>query len=91
MLADPTGFMQMDKFRNDMNDERIEKKISFDYNIGKDKSGVNATPAIYVNGKQIDMSDNKKTFDDIINDIEKLIKENLKETDSSEQKTEEKK
>ena len=81
----------VDKFRNDMNDERIEKKISFDYNIGKDKSGVNATPAIYVNGKQIDMTDNKKTFDDIINDIEKLIKENLKETDNSEQKTEEKK
>ncbi len=67
----------VDKFRNDMNDERIEKKISFDYNIGKDKSGVNATPAIYVNGKQIDMTDNKKTFDDIEDEIRSMIKKEL--------------
>lgn len=78
------------KFRSDMNDERIEKKIGFDYNIGKDKSGVTATPAIYVNGKAIDMTEDKKTFDDITDDIKKLIEDGLKEEDKD-QKSEDKK
>lgn len=74
------------KFRSDMNDPKIDKKISFDYNIGKDKSGVEATPAIFINGKAIDMTDKDKTFDDIADDIEKLIEDGLKEDSGGDKK-----
>ncbi len=75
-----------DKFRSDMNDSKIDKKISFDYNIGKDKSGVEATPAIFINGKAIDMTDKDKTFDDIADDIKKLIEDGLKEDSGGDKK-----
>lgn len=75
-----------DKFRSDMNDPKIDKKISFDYNIGKDKSGVEATPAILINGKAIDMTDKDKTFDDIADDIKKLIEDGLKEDSGGDKK-----
>ena len=74
------------KFRSDMNDPKIDKKISFDYNIGKDKSGVEATPAIFINGKAIDMTDKDKTFDDIADDIKKLIEDGLKEDSGGDKK-----
>ena len=74
------------KFRSDMNDSKIDKKISFDYNIGKDKSGVEATPAIFINGKAIDMTDKDKTFDDIADDIKKLIEDGLKEDSGGDKK-----
>ena len=79
------------KFRSDMNEAKIEKKIAFDYNIGKDKSKVTATPAIFVNGTAIDMTQEDKTFDDIINDIKKLIEEGLKEDEGDKQESEDKK
>ncbi len=75
-----------EKFRLDMNDSNIEKKISFDYNIGKERSGVNATPSVYVNGEKIDVDREGATFDDIIEDVTKLIKEGLKEEDGQDKK-----
>lgn len=72
-----------EKFRLDMNDSKIEKKISFDYNLGKEKSGVTATPSIYVNGEAIDVSKEGVTFDDIVAEIEKLIEKDLKEAEEA--------
>ena len=80
--VDPEG--DEEQFRQDMNDANIEKKISFDYNLGKDRSDVNATPSVFVNGNKIDVDREGATFDDIVNDIKKLIEEGLKEEDTQE-------
>lgn len=80
--VDPEG--DEEQFRQDMNDANIEKKISFDYNLGKDRSDVNATPSVFVNGNKIDVDREGATFDDIVNDIKKLIEEGLKEEDKQE-------
>lgn len=77
-----------EKFRLDMNNPVVEKKISFDYNLGKEKSGVTATPSIYVNGEAIDISKEGVTFDDIEKDIENLIENKLKEAEEAEAKEE---
>jgi len=79
-----------EQFRLNMNDEKIEKKISFDYSIGKEKSKVDATPSIFVNGEKIDISNDGETFDDIMNNIEKLIKKHLEEAEKEEAKEAEK-
>ncbi len=67
-----------EKFRTDMNDASIDKKISFDYNIGKERSQVSATPSVYVNGEKVNIEREGATFDDIVNDITKMIEDNLK-------------
>lgn len=46
----------VDKFKSDLGDPRIEKKIDFDYSLGRYVDEVKATPAFYVNGKAIDIS-----------------------------------
>ncbi len=46
----------VDKFKSDLGDPRIEKKIDFDYSLGRYVDGVKATPAFYVNGEAIDIS-----------------------------------
>lgn len=76
-----------EKFRLDMNDSNIDKKISFDYNLGKDRSNVTATPTIIVNGEQIDISSEGRTFDDVVKDIEKIIKDKTG-TEAEEEKKE---
>jgi len=73
-----------EKFRHDINDANIEKKISFDYNLGKDRSEVSATPSVYVNGEEVDISKDGITFDDIVADITKLIEEGLKKAENAE-------
>ena len=67
----------VDKFKADMNDERIEKKINFDQSIGREKAKVSATPAFYVNGKNVPVGDDD-TLDDFKNHIEDEIKAQLK-------------
>lgn len=50
----PNG--DVDQFKSDLGDSDIEKKITFDYNIGMKRDNVQATPAFYINGKNIDIS-----------------------------------
>ena len=72
-----------EQFRIDMNDAKIEKKISFDYNLGKEKSKVDATPSIFVNGEKVEI-ENDGTFDDIVKNIESLINKHLEEAGEKE-------
>ena len=74
------------KFRADMNDANIEKKISFDYTLGQKRSNVTMTPSIYVNGEAIDVSREGITFDDIMSEIKKIIEDKLKDADKDETK-----
>ncbi|MDR3297942.1 MAG: DsbA family protein [Candidatus Nomurabacteria bacterium] len=45
------------KFKEDLGDINTEKKITFDYNIGNKLSKVLGTPAFYINGESIDISE----------------------------------
>ncbi len=66
-----------DKFISGMSDPNIEKKVNFDYGLGRNIDKVGATPAIYVNGDAIDVSEG--SFDDVINKVKKKIDEKLAE------------
>lgn len=48
--------LNMDKFRNDLQNESVNEKISFDRAIGK-KLNVNSTPTFFLNGKQLQVTD----------------------------------
>ncbi|MFV0484891.1 MAG: DsbA family protein [Candidatus Saccharimonadales bacterium] len=50
----PNG--DVEKFKSDLGDSNIDKKISFDYNVGTKLDNVQGTPAFYINGKNIDIS-----------------------------------
>ncbi len=67
----------IDKFRSDMSNPNIEKKVNFDYGIGRHKDNVSATPAFYINGKAVDIS-NANTTQDLAKVVEDGIKEALK-------------
>lgn len=64
-----------EKFRNGINDSRIEKKVNFDYGLGRNVDKVSATPAIYVNGEAIDIGEG--TFEDVIKRISDKIDSEL--------------
>jgi protein-disulfide isomerase len=66
----------LNKFRSDLGSPKIEKKVNFDYAIGRNVDKVTATPAFYVNGVAIDVAKAEKTTD-LINMIEERIKEEL--------------
>lgn len=51
----PNG--DVEQFKSDLGDSDIEKKITFDYNIGMKRDTVQGTPAFYVNGKNINISE----------------------------------
>ena len=68
----------LEKFRSDMGNPNIEKKVDFDYNIGRYKDVVNATPAFYINGKVVDM-EKADTTPKLSNIVEEEIKKALKE------------
>ena len=68
----------VEKFKSEMGNEKIEKKINFDYGLGRDVDRVNATPAFYVNGDAINVSE-ADTQDDLKAMIEKKINEKLKD------------
>lgn len=61
-----------EKFKKDLNDSNIQKKIDFDKNLGAKRDKVTATPSLYVNGEQIDFANSDK-------ETEKLIEEKLNE------------
>ncbi len=50
------GNGDVEKFKKDLDDASIKKKIDFDYGLGKERDHVSATPSIYVNGKLIDIN-----------------------------------
>ena len=61
-----------EKFRSDMNDPNIEKKVNFDYGLGRNVDKVSATPAIYVNGAVVTINE-EESFDDFVNRLTKTI------------------
>ena len=73
--AAPKG--NLEKFRKDLSSTKIEKKIDFDYNLGRANSHVLATPTIFVNSRHIDTSSEGATFDSVANDIIKAINSEL--------------
>ena len=70
--AAPDG--DLEKFRADMEDENIAKKINFDHELGYKRDGVNATPMFFVNGEKVDIN-KVETFAD----YEELIKEMIED------------
>ena len=68
----------VDRFKNDLGDSNIDRKITFDYNIGIKQSGVTATPSFYVNGNFVDISQvsGKSSFMEI---MRAALDEQLKE------------
>ena len=70
----------VEKFRSDMENPNIEKKVNFDYYLGREKDKVTATPAFYVNGSAVEITDDIVTSEDLKNAIEESIKSALKET-----------
>ncbi len=67
----------LDKFRSDMGNPNIEKKVNFDYSLGRHKDNVSATPAFYINGKAVDIT-KAETTKDLSNAVEDAIIEALK-------------
>jgi protein-disulfide isomerase len=61
------------KFRNDMKDMNIIRKIEFDHKLGDEKDNVDATPSIYVNGEVVDI-DKAETIGDFAALVEEAIK-----------------
>jgi len=55
LQAAPTG--DVAKFKADMSNPKISKKISFDYDLGLKKDKVGGTPSIFINGTQVNLSD----------------------------------
>ena len=76
--AAPNG--DLDKFRADMEDENIAKKIEFDYELGYERDGVNATPLFFVNGEKVNIG-NVETFADYENLIKEMIERALKKAE----------
>ena len=57
------------KFKAMLGDANIQKKIDFDKGLGKKRDHVEATPSIYVNGKNIDIANGEDTVvENAIND-----------------------
>ena len=67
----------LDKFHSDMSNPNIEKKVNFDYNLGREKDKVTATPAFYINGEVVDIS-KAETTADLATVVEDAIKDALK-------------
>jgi protein-disulfide isomerase len=68
----------VEKFRKDLTDKSIEKKINFDYNLGIKNSKVTGTPSFFINGEAVDVA-SAETQDELREKIEEKINEKLKE------------
>ena len=80
----------IEKFKNDLNDANIQKKIDFDKSLGAKRDKVDATPTIIVNGEKVDIGnseDTAKSIEDLIN--KKLEEAGVKTGPKDEEKTEE--
>ena len=68
----------LEKFRSDMSNPNIEKKVNFDYSLGREVDKVTATPAFYINGKVVEI-ESAATTTDMVALIEEAIKSALEE------------
>lgn len=68
----------LEKFRSDMSNPNIEKKVNFDYSLGREVDKVTATPAFYINGKVVEIG-SAATTTDMVALIEEAIKSALEE------------
>lgn len=68
----------VEAFESGLGDDRIEKKVNFDRDLGK-KQNVDATPSIFVNGTKIDISAEGITWDEIVAKIKAEIEKGLKD------------
>ena len=60
------GKGDIEKFKSDISNANIQKKIDFDKNLGSKKDNVTGTPSFFINGKTVEFSDNK--IEDAINE-----------------------
>ena len=66
----------VEKFKSDLSDGNIQKKVDFDKALGKKRDKVTATPSIYINGEAVDIENSgDKDIKDVIED---KINEKLK-------------
>lgn len=65
------GKGDVEKFKKDLNDSNIQKKIDFDKTLGGKKDKVTATPTIMINGEMLDIENTS--------DIAKLIEDKINE------------
>lgn len=63
--------IDVDKFKADMDSERVKKKISFDTSLAR-KSNVEATPTFFLDGKKLDTA-NLRTVDDFSKIIDEAL------------------
>jgi protein-disulfide isomerase len=78
IFEDATGGKgDTEKFKADLTNTEIMKKIDFDIGLGKRVDKIDATPTIYVNGENIKVENGVEST--IENKIEALLKENDKE------------
>ena len=80
----------VEKFKTDLNDSNIQKKIDFDKSLGAKRDEVDATPTIIVNGEKVDFGteDTSKAIEDKINEFLKKegVETGPKESDEEEAK-----
>ncbi len=62
------------KFKEDLSDKRVSKKIKRDLALGK-KIGATATPTLVLNGKTLDQKKNWQTSEDLENTIRKAVRD----------------
>ena len=70
------GKGDVEKFKNDLTNPAIQKKIDFDIGLGKRVDKIDATPSVFVNGEAVNIGD------DIKKDLSEKIEEALKATAS---------
>jgi len=59
----------VEKFKNDLNDSNIQKKVDFDKSLGRKRDKVSATPSIFINGEPVDIENSgDKDVKDVIED-----------------------
>jgi protein-disulfide isomerase len=75
--AKAIGVKDIDKFKADMGDTFIAKKIRFDIAIA-DKDGVSGTPAFFLNGKQVEDKVSGSVINGDGSEMEKALDELLK-------------
>ncbi len=46
----------VEAFKNALSSDAISKKIDYDYSLGKERHKINATPALVINGRAVDVS-----------------------------------
>lgn len=90
------GKGDIEKFKKDLNDANVQKKIDFDKNLGRNRDKVDATPTVMVNGEKVEMG---SSSDDTAKNIKTLLDKKLEEagqktgplegTETKEEKTEE--